>query len=116
MRRKSRATGFLWNATEPSDVAQFDVFRLGDGTLVVDLQTDLIGLDATRIVAPLLDEGRFVAFPDLTPVVTFEGARLIARVQQLSAVPARILGEKVGTLRDAQEALMRAIDILTHGF
>ena len=50
-------------------MAQFDVFRLDDGPLVVDLQTDLIGLNSTRIVAPLLAEGRYVAFPDLTPLV-----------------------------------------------
>ena len=34
-------------------MAQFDVFRLKSGMLVVDLQTDLIGIDASRIVAPL---------------------------------------------------------------
>ena len=56
-------------------MAQFDVHRLGDGLLVVDLQTDLIGLDVTRIVAPLRAEGRYVQFPGLTPVVEIEGSR-----------------------------------------
>jgi toxin CcdB len=97
-------------------VAQFDVYRLEDGPMVVDLQTDLIGLETTRIVAPLLAEGRYVAFPDLTPVVAFEGERWVVRVQQLAAVPARILREKVGNLCEAQDALMRALDILMHGF
>lgn len=97
-------------------MAQFDVFRLADGLLVVDLQTDLIGLDATRIVAPLLEEGRHVAFPDLTPVVTLDGRRWVVRIPQLSAVPAQLLGAKAGTLREARDALLRAIDILTHGF
>jgi toxin CcdB len=114
MGRKSRATGCRSRSTARSDVAQFDLFRLEDGTLVVDLQTDLIGLDATRIVAPLLEEGRFVTFPDLTPVVEFENGRWVVRVQQLSAVPAAILGQPVGNL--AGDALLRAIDILTHGF
>ncbi len=40
-------------------MAQFDVFRLTGGQLVVDLQTDLIGIDASRIVAPLRDAGRY---------------------------------------------------------
>jgi toxin CcdB len=48
-------------------VAQFDVYRLSDGVLVVDLQTDLIGLDATRIAAPLRAEGAYARFPGLTP-------------------------------------------------
>ncbi|HEU0222781.1 MAG TPA: CcdB family protein [Paracoccaceae bacterium] len=97
-------------------MAQLDVFRLEDGMLVVDLQTNLIGLEATRIVAPLLAEGRCVAFPDLTPVVTFEGKRWVARIQQLSAVPAHILKNEIGSLRDTQDALLRTIGILTHGF
>lgn len=97
-------------------MAQFDVFRLGDGALVVDLQSDLIGLETTRIMAPLLDESRYVAFPGLTPTVTFEGKRWIVRVQQLSAVPGHILKDKVGNLREAQDSILRAIDILTHGF
>jgi toxin CcdB len=47
-------------------MAQFDVHRLAGGALVVDLQTDLIGLDATRIVAPLRAEGRYAAFRGIT--------------------------------------------------
>jgi toxin CcdB len=38
-------------------MAQSDVFRLTSGVLVVDLQTDLIGIEASRIVAPLRDPG-----------------------------------------------------------
>jgi toxin CcdB len=98
-------------------MAQFDVFRLEAGTLVVDLQTDLIGLDATRIVAPLLDAAAHVAFPGLTPMVTVDGRRWVVRIPQLAAVPAHILrAPPVGDLRGDREALLRAIDILTHGF
>lgn len=39
-------------------MAQFDLYRLRGGQLVVDLQTGLIGIDASRIVAPLRDAGR----------------------------------------------------------
>jgi len=44
-------------------MAPFDLFRLTDGQLVVDLQTDLIGIDASRIVAPLLGADRYATFP-----------------------------------------------------
>lgn len=83
---------------------------------MVDLQTDLIGLDASRIVALLLDEARYVAFPGVTHVVDVAGQRWVVRVQQLSAVPAHVLGSPVGDLRHEQATLLRAIDILTHGF
>lgn len=100
-------------------MAQFDLFRLDEsadgGTLVVDLQTDLIGLDATRIVAPLREAGRYAAFPGLTPQVAFDGRDWIVRVQEMAAVPAGVLGPRVGSLGDARDALTRAVDILLHG-
>jgi toxin CcdB len=97
-------------------VAQFDAHRLADGTLVVDLQTDLIGLDATRPVAPLLDGDRHAAFPVVTPVASFEGRRRVVRVPQAAAVTARALGRPVGALRGHGDALLRAVDVLTRAF
>jgi toxin CcdB len=97
-------------------MAQFDLYRLGDGTLVVDLQTDLIGLDATRVVAPLREEGRSASFPGLTPAVAFEGRRWIVRIPQLSAVPAAELGSRVGSVAEARDALKRGLDVLIEGF
>ena len=35
-------------------MARFDVYRLADGGLVVDLQADLLSDLKTRVVAPLL--------------------------------------------------------------
>ena len=96
-------------------MAQFDVHRLHDGLLVVDLQTDLIGLDATRLVAPLRDPDRHVAFPGLTPAVTMQGRRWIVRVQEMAAMPSGVLGPTIGSLRDERDALKRAIDILIAG-
>ena len=59
---------------------QFDVYRLAGGLLVVDLQTDLIGLDATRVVAPLREAGAYASFPGLTPAVEIDGRRWIVRL------------------------------------
>ena len=96
-------------------MAQFDLHRLGAGLLVVGLQTDLIGLDASRIVAPLRAEGGHAAFPGLTPVVEAEGGRWLVRVQELAAVPAVELGAPVGSLAVHRDALKRALDILIDG-
>lgn len=96
-------------------MAQFDLFRLGDGQLVVDLQTDLIGIDASRIVAPLRDAGRYAAFPGLTPQVEVDGTTWIVRTQELAAVPGSELRDRVGSLADHRDALKRALDILIDG-
>jgi toxin CcdB len=96
-------------------MAQFDLFRLKSGQLVVDLQTDLIGIEASRIVAPLRAAGRYAAFPGLTPIVDFEGASWIVRVQELAAVPGEELRDKVGSLTDHRDTLKRALNILIDG-
>lgn len=96
-------------------MARFDVFRLTGGLLVVDLQTDLIGIDASRIVAPLREVGRHAAFPGLTPQVGFDGAQWIVRVPELAAVPGSELRNRIGTLAEHRDALKRALDILIDG-
>lgn len=96
-------------------MAQFDLFRLTGGQLVVDLQTDLIGIDVSRIVAPLREEGRYAAFPGLTPPVTFEGTTWIVRIQELAAIPGAELREPIGSLVDHRDALKRALDVLIDG-
>lgn len=96
-------------------MAQFDLYRLRSGQLVVDLQTDLIGLEASRIVAPLRPAGQHASFPGLTPEVRVAGQSYIVRVQELAAVPRAELAEWIGSLDAARDALKRAIDILIDG-
>lgn len=96
-------------------MAQFDLYRLNGEQLVVDLQTDLIGIEASRIVAPLREAGKYTAFPGLTPTVDVDGMTLIVRVQELAAVPGSELREPVGTLAAHRDALKRALDILIDG-
>ncbi|SFR15816.1 CcdB family protein [Poseidonocella sedimentorum] len=96
-------------------MAQFDVYRLDGGQLVVDLQTDLIGIEASRIVAPLREAGSYAAFAGLTPEVEVDGARWIVRVQELAAVPGAELRAPVASLAGERDALKRALDILIDG-
>ena len=96
-------------------MAQFDLYRLNGGQLVVDLQTDLIGIDASRIVAPLRDAGRYTAFPGFTPTVEVDGSTWIVRVQELAAVSGAELHEPAGSLAEYRDALKRALDILIDG-
>ncbi len=96
-------------------MAQFDVFRLRSGMLVVDLQTDLIGMEASRMVAPLREAGRYAAFPGLTPMVEVEGRGWIVRVQEMAALPGAELRDVVASLAAERDALKRAVDILFDG-
>ncbi len=96
-------------------MAQFDLYRLRSGMLVVDLQTDLIGIESSRIVAPLREAGRYAAFPGLTPAVSVDGTSWIVRVQELAAIPGAELRDRVGTLAAHRDALKRALDILIDG-
>lgn len=96
-------------------MAQFDLYRLSGGILVVDLQTDLIGIDASRVVAPLRAAGNHAGFPGLTPLVAFEGETWLVRVQELAALPRSELRAPVGSLSEHREALKRALDILIDG-
>lgn len=96
-------------------MAQFDVFRLKSGMLVVDLQTDLIGMEVSRIVAPLREAGRYAAFPGLTPMVEIEGTLWIVRVQEMAALPGAELRDGVGSLAAQRDVLKRAVDILFDG-
>lgn len=97
-------------------MAQFDVYSMADGLFVVDLQTDLIGIDASRIVAPLRERGRYAAFPGLTPDVSFDGTLWIVRMQELAAVPRTELQDRRGNIADARDSLKRALDVLIDGF
>lgn len=94
---------------------QFDVYRLANGALVVDVQSDLIGITASRVVAPLREAGRYAALPGLTPEVAVDGRRWIVRVQEMAAIPGGEMRERVGSLREARDALKRALDILIDG-
>jgi toxin CcdB len=83
--------------------------------LVVDLQTDLIGMEASRMVAPLREAGRYAAFPGLTPMVEVEGRGWIVRVQEMAALPGAELRDVVASLAAERDALKRAVDILFDG-
>ena len=96
-------------------MAQFDVFRLKSGMLVVDLQTDLIGMEVSRMVAPLREAGRYTAFPGLTPMVEIEGVVWIVRVQEMAALPGAELRDFVVSLAAQRDVLKRAVDILFDG-
>lgn len=97
-------------------MAQFDIRRFADSALIVDLQSDFIGLDVSRVVAPLRPSGVYGAIPRLTPRIEFEGRTHVVRLQEVLAVPASALGPVVGSALPWQDEIKEAIDVLFRGF
>lgn len=98
-------------------VAQFRVYRLPGGRLVLDLQPDVVDIP-TRVVAPLEPPSPALRpFTHLEPVFEIEGGRLALHAGELAAVPARLVsGEPVADLRCEDYAIRRALDMLLSGF
>lgn len=97
-------------------MGQFDIHRLPDGLHIVDLQTDLIELPQSRLVAPMFRVDERAALIRLTPVIRHDGRAWIVRIPQMSAMRPSILGPAIGSAKDWRDDLFQAIDILTHGF
>lgn len=97
-------------------MAQHDIYQMPDGQLVVDLQTDLIGLDGTRIVAPLVRHDPQALLPKLNPLMMLGDETYMVRVQALAAVSRRQLKSRVGSAAHLSDELLRAVDILMRGF
>ena len=96
-------------------MAQYRVYRLPRGELVVDLQTDHIQT-TTRIVARLVSEAETgPLLGDVTPVFVINGTRMSLLTTHLAAVPAHALHEEVGDLSSEDYAILRAIDMVFTG-
>ncbi len=101
-------------------MAQFDLYRNPRGgayPLVLDLQADVVGRLATRIVAPLMTLKRYGAKPitRLNPMVSIDETEYVIVFQELAAVPASALGELVTSLASRRTDLIAAIDLLFTG-
>ena len=97
-------------------MARYDLHALNGG-LVVDLQSDLIEIPGSRVVAPLVQEK---AAPPSTrslhPRVTVKGEAFVVATHLLAAAPVGMLKAPVGNLSDHQDAFTLALDMLFHGF
>jgi toxin CcdB len=82
---------------------------------LLDVQSDLLSVLATRLVVPLYrPSGRNLA--KLTPEVRFQGQSLVAMVPEMAGVPGRDLGPPVGEVAAYRNQLLGAIDLLLTGF
>ncbi|MFD1787334.1 CcdB family protein [Sphingomonas floccifaciens] len=95
-------------------MAQFDVFRLSDGSLVVDCQSDHLDSYDTRFVVPLIEyHPGMVMMTRLHPRFTIGGEDVVMVTQFATAVQARELRSLVGSLAADRLRIIDAIDVLT---
>lgn len=98
-------------------MAQFDVFRMTDGELVLDVQTQLLGSFDTRVVVPLmLPTDAPIRHPRLNPAVEIDGRTYVMVTQYMIAIDRRELRTRIDNLDRYYDQLKRAYDMLFNGF
>lgn len=94
-------------------MARFDVYRLGDGALVVDCQADFLDDIGTRFVVPLLPPGIGVPpNPRINPQFDVNGEPLVLATQLAGTIRTSELKSRVATLDRDHLRITAAIDVL----
>lgn len=96
-------------------MAQFDVYRVRGGGLVLDCQSDLLRDLPTRFVVPLRVADRSV-LQRLMPVFQVDERDLAMVTPLAGAIDVRALGDIVTSLTGHEFEIKDALDMLVSGF
>lgn len=97
-------------------MTQYCVHRIKGGRLVLDLQTDVLGL-STKVVAPLVPmRAGLTPITVLEPVIECEGSQFAVHTAEMAAVPSGVLGEVVVDVSEREEEFRDAVDLVFSGF
>ena len=103
-------------------MAQFDVYRNTAPSksrvpYLLDVQADLLGVLATRVVIPLVKRAAVGdrVIRHLHVEVVVKGQRLIAVTSELAGIATKSLGARVGSLAGMRSEIVRALDVITSG-
>lgn len=90
----------------------------GTVPFLLDVQSDVLSVLATRVVVPLYrpESLHSKAMTRLTPIVKVKDRPLIAMVPEIAGVHQRDLGPTVGEASSQRNELLQAIDLLLTGF
>ncbi|SDF00275.1 CcdB family protein [Limimaricola pyoseonensis] len=96
--------------------AQYDLYRLDDGMLVVILQSDLLDQLTTRVVAPLLPSDSVTrVMKSLNPGVTVGDTAYLVMPQLAATLTVAELGTRIGSLGMLRDEITRSMDALLSG-
>ena len=104
-------------------MAQFDVYRNASPATraripyLLDVQSDLLGTLATRIVVPLCRPEVLSGKPAerLNPAFEVDGRRLFMLTPELAGVSRKALGERVANLASERASIIAALDLAITG-
>lgn len=104
-------------------MAQFDVYENSNPVTrqtvpyLLNLQSDLLDGLATRVVVPLVAAAAMgKPARHLNPVFTIKRAKVVMSTAELAGIPMRVLGNKVGSLKEHRTEIIVALDFLFTGF
>jgi toxin CcdB len=104
-------------------MAQFDVYanpsKKGSQVypLIVDVQNPIIEGLSTRLVMPLTNQKylQHRTLAKLTPDIEYEGEIYLLLTPQLTAMPAHLLKNPIGTVKSLRNIIVDAIDFAVTG-
>ena len=102
-------------------MARFDVFEFKSKSapLIVDVQADILGALATRVVIPLspLERAEKEALPRLKPILEIGGQPYVLMTTDIAALPVKRFGAFVTNVdTDYRKEITDALDFLLLGF
>lgn len=104
-------------------MAQFDVYENGNPDTrqtfpyLLDVQAEILDELPTRVVVPLLKACLLrTAAPVLNPGFKIASTHVFMFTAQIAAVPVKILGKKICSLKDERTAIIAALDMLFVGY
>ena len=104
-------------------MAQFDVYENANPETtrytpyLLDVQADLLSTLNTRVVIPLHSAAAMgKAATHLNPRFKIRRTTVVMSTAELAGVDIRVLGEKVGSLKEQRDQIIAALDFLFTGF
>ena len=98
-------------------MAQFQVYHVARGRLVLDLQTDLIDT-GSRVVAPLIPASSDLkAISRLEPLFKIDGIDYVLHTAEMAAIPSALLkGAPAADLSASDYEIRGTLDMVFSGF
>lgn len=98
-------------------MARFDVYRLKQGEIVVDCQSDIHRHLATRFVIPLAKYDQdYPVKSGLNPVLDFDGGKVVLMAEFSSTIVMSDIAGTIGSLDEAHDRIVRTLDFLMSGY
>ncbi len=99
-------------------MARYNVYSVSPGGIfVIDVQAELLDNLGTRVVVPLLLKSEIsTPLKDLNPTFDIAGNQYVMVTQAIASIPVKSLRTLITSLREHQDVIVRALDMLLSGY